>query len=156
MSFKFPLYVALCVSLIYYSFATTANPRLEVLGEGEYAIYSREDVKSSLVDRRVSSGIGFIYYVDSKDVAELRGKFAKIDGESIVISGKSAREIFKKLGYTLVDGRDSSTSLGMTSYYGYSPRGLLCIKSGQQKINLQVVERGATTVVGWPVVLGSY
>jgi len=142
---KFPLFITLCISLIYYSTAVAENPRLEILGDGELAIYSREIVHSPLVTRRVTSGIGFIYYTDSGNAAALRAKFNNIDGESIVLSGISASQIFKTLGYREV-------SLG----YGYSPRGLDFIKVDGQRINLQVVERNGTTVVGWPVILGNY
>ena len=146
----FPLYIAVCVSLVYYSVAMASNPRLEVLGAGEYAIYSREVVTSPLVTRRVASGIGFIYYADSADVAELRAKFDVIDGESIVLDGAVfAREVFKKLGY-------NQTSSNGGIYYGYSPRALAFIKTSGQKVNLQVVERNGSTVVGWPVILGGY
>jgi len=142
---KFPLYLALCISLVYYSLATATNPHLEILGEGEYAIYSREDIASSLITRKVNSGIGFIYYTDSSNASTLREKFDSIDGESIVLSGVTAKEVFKKLGYQEV-----------SPGYGYSPRAKSFIKVNGQKISLQVVERGNTTVVGWPVVLGSY
>lgn len=147
--FKFPLYIALCAVLVFYSAATAANPKLEVLGEGTYAIYSREDIQSPLITRRVSSGIGYIYYTDSKNVSVLRTRFDSIDGESIQISGESAKEIFRKLGYNEVS---SSGDI----YYGYSSRGLAFIKSGGQKINLQISERNGMTTVGWPVILGSY
>jgi len=147
--YKLPLYIALCVSLVYYAIAVVENPRLEVLGDGEFAIYSREDVRSALVQRRVASGIGFIYYTDSGNAAELRAKFSKIDGESIVLGQKTAGQIFRKLGY-----REVSFSGRIT--YGYSPRARTFITSEGQRVNLQVVERNGTTVVGWPVILGSY
>ena len=145
----FPLYIALCVALIYYSAATAGNPALEILGGGEYAIYSREDVASPLITRRISSGIGYIYYCESSDAAMLRQKFTHIDGESITLNNKSAGEVFRALNYRHVSG-----SGGI--FYGYSPRGLEFIKSGGAKINLQIAERNGTTVVGWPVILGGY
>lgn len=146
---KFPLFIALCVALSFYSVMTTANPKLEVLGDGEYAIYSREVVKSHLVQRRVASGIGYIYYTDSQNAEALRQKFNYIDGESIVIEAKSAHGVFAQLGVREV-------SAGNGIFYGYSPRGKSFIKSDGRKINLQVVERNGSTVVGWPVILGSY
>lgn len=142
---KFPLYIALCAVLIFYALAAVENPSLEILGEGTYSIYSRQDVSSPLVTRCVSSGIGFIYYAHSKDASALRALFDHIDGESIEIPGISARQVFKKLGAKEV-----------SSGYGYSPKWRDFIKVGGQRINLQVVERGETTVVGWPVILGSY
>jgi len=149
MAMKLSLYIALCVSLVFYSVATVENPRLEILGEGEFAIYSREDVRSPLVVRRVASGIGFIYYTDSGSAAELRAKFDNIDGESIVVSGKSARQVLGVLGY-----REVSSGGGV--WYGYSPRGRDFISVEGQRVNLQVVERNGTTVVGWPVILGVF
>jgi len=143
---KLPLYIALCISLIYYSSAAAENPRLELLGSGEYAIYSRENIHSPLVTRRVASGIGFIYYTDSGNAAELRAKFDIIDGESIVLPAAfSAQQIFRKLGY-----REVSPG------YGYSPRAKTSITSDGQRINLQVASRNNSTVVGWPVILGVY
>jgi len=146
---KFPLYIALCAALIYYSLAMQQNPRLEVLGEGIYAIYSREDIRSSYVTRRVSSGIGYIYYTDSKNATMLRERFNSIDGESIEVHGQSAKQIFRMLGYKEV-------SYCGDIYYGYSTRGRSFIKADSKRINLQVVERDGRTVVGWPVILGSY
>jgi len=98
--------------------------------------------------RRVSSGIGYIYYTDSGNAAALRARFTHIDGESIVCHF-SAQQVFKKLGYHQV-------SSGGGISYGYSAKGREFIKSGGRKINLQVAERGGVTVVGWPVILGGY
>jgi hypothetical protein len=134
---------------VYYSVAAMENPHLEILGSGEYAIYSRDDIKSPLVTRRISSGIGYIYYTDSGNAGQLREKFKHVDGESITLSAISAGEIFRQLRYIQVSSTDNI-------YYGYSPRGLGFIKSGGQKINLQVAERNGVTVVGWPVILGGY
>jgi hypothetical protein len=94
-------------------------------------------------------GIGFAYYMDSKHAEQVRESFNNIDGESIVLRGVSASEVFGKMGYEVV-----KTSAGI--YYGYSPRGKEFIKLGRDKINLQVVERNGSTVVGWPVILGVY
>lgn len=146
---KLPLYIALCVALVYYSFAAAENPRLEVLGKGTYAIYSRQNISSSLILRRVSSGIGFIYYTDTSSAAALRTKFNNIDGESIQLQGPTVRQIFRKLGYKEV------TSSG-DIYYGYSPRGRSTIKSDGRRINLQIAERNGVITVGWPVILGTY
>jgi len=146
---KFPLYIALCVALIYYSFAAASNPQLETLGEGEFAIYSRQDVSSPLVTRRISSGIGFIYFTHSSNAAALRAKFDYIDGESIVIPHMSGQEVLRRLGH-----REVSYSNGI--WYGYSPRARSFIRANGQRINLQVVERQGTTVVGWPVILGVF
>jgi len=143
--FKFFLYIPFCICLIYVSFVNTHDPALEVLGAGEYCIYSRDVVTSNLITKRIDSGIGYIYYCDSSDAAALRPLFKKIDGESIILENCSMQRVYKILNYKKVG-----------SHYGYSNRGRAFIKDGNTKINLQVVQRGDVTVVGWPVILGSY
>ena len=143
--FKFFLYIALCVCFIYASFVNLRDPALEVLGRGEYCIYSRDVVTSPLITKTLNSGIGFIYYCESTDAKQLRKLFTKIDGESLTLEDFSTHLVFKKLNYKKV-----------IPGYGYSARGKTFIKNGKSKINLQVVARDNVVIVGWPVILGSY
>ena len=148
--FKFFLYIALCISLIYVSLTDLHDPHLEVLGFGTYCIYSKEKISSPLVINCIDSGIGYIYYCESSNAAALRTKFNKIDGESISIQNISAERILKKLNYKKICS-DTSGNL-----YGYSGRGRTFIKNGNTRINLQISTRSEITTVGWPVILGSY
>lgn len=152
--FKFWLYIALCLSLIFYSYSTNTNPKLEVLGAGELSIYSRQDVESALIKRRVETGLGFIYYIERRDAEEVRSLFTQIDGESIALGdGVSAQSILAKLGYKIVSTSNDGV---MQVTYAYSARDSSFILSGEQKINLQIAERNGIVTVGWPVILGSY
>lgn len=146
---KLILYITACLCLIYTSLTDVQNPRLEILGSGEYCFYSRDQINSSLITKKIDSGIGFIYYCDSSNAGVLRPLFEKIDGESITLKKTSPTKILKLLNYNKV----SSTS---EVYYGYSNRGKAFIKNGNTKINIQISSRDGITTVGWPVILGSY
>ena len=161
--FKFFLYISLCVSLIYYSFATIENPRLEVLGVGEYCIYSTQEVVSEFITKRIETGIGYIYYCSSDAAEKVRALFNKIDGESIKLyienHGRQWQsqldDILQKLDYHY--HKISETYDGIIRiYYAYSNRVKDFINIGKDKINLQIAQRGDVIVIGWPVILGSY
>ena len=147
---KLCLFVAMCACLVFYSFAGVANPNLENLGHGEYSFYSTDVVTSELITRTTDLGFSFIYHCDSRDAAEVRRLFGRIDGESIKLHDKaSATSVLRTLGYTEV----SRTG---TMVYAYSPRGKSFIRADGQRVNLQVAYSGNTVIVGWPVILGSY
>jgi|GEM_PF-1112488 len=153
--FKFILYLTLCVCLIFIGLNNVGEPPLEVLGSGEYCIYSRDAVESPLIEKRIDSGIGFMYYCKSSDAAKLRPLFTVIDGESITLENYSAAKVFKILNYKKISSSYIVESAGGI-YYGYSNKGLSFITYGSVKINLQVAVRGSVTTVGWPVILGGY
>ena len=154
MLIKFVLFSALCVSLIFHHFATLSNPRLELLGDGDFSIYSREVITSPLVHSVTNIGIGFVYTTTSSNAAALRAKFNQIDGESIVLSTfKEPSRILALLGYTKVS---TQTLSDLHTIYAYSGRGRDFITSEGTRINLQIAVRGDRVTVGWPVILGSF
>jgi hypothetical protein len=151
---KFCLFVTVCVCLIFHSSVTMTNPKLEILGHGEYCIYSREDVVSPLISRKVQTGLGFMYFTDSKNAASLRALFNHIDGESITLSSnKSTQVILRKLNYHKVS---SDNIGGLHIIYAYSRHAPDFIKNDNRRINLQIAEHNGTVTIGWPVILGTY
>jgi hypothetical protein len=150
---KFCIFAAACVCLIYYSLTVHTNPTLESLGAGEYTIYSRENVQSNLVTRRIDTGLGFMYFTHSQNAAALRALFRNIDGESITLTNINARTILKKLNYSRV-----STSFDgiMQITYAYSNRGHQFITVNNSRVNLQIAETHNRVTVGWPVILGTF
>ena len=151
---KFILFGTLCVALVAQHFLVMENPQLETLGAGDFFIYSREVVVSPLVLERTDVGFGFIYRARSENAAELRAKFNHIDGESLLLDKQmSARDVLWLLGH---EKTSQQTSAGMVVTYGYSGRGRDFIVAGGERVNLQIVERGGRTKVGWPVILGSF
>jgi len=148
---KFLVFAAVCISLVFYHFATMDNPRLELLGAGEFRIYSRQDVDSPLVTNRISIATGFIYVTCASNAAELRDKFTQVDGESITLANHmSARDVLSRLGHVLVD---QHTSAIMQTTYAHSNRHRASVRNGNYRVNLQIIERGGVTTVGWPVIL---
>ena len=126
------------------------NPRLEVLGAGEYCFYSTDNVNGKQITRKIQNGAGYIYYCDGENAGGLRTLFTNIDGESIALQNINTARVFKILNYKRV----SADTHG--NIYGYSNRGRAYIRSGNKKINLQVSVRGDIVTVGWPVILGGY
>ena len=151
---KFVMYVTLCVCLIFWHFAHLQNPALEVLGAGEFRIYSRQKVESHLISRRIDIALGHVFITASYNANALRAKFTHIDGESITLNWRiPARYILNKLGYHKIE---SQTIHRMHITYAYSARGRDFITSGSDRINLQIVERANSTTIGWPILLGGY
>ena len=151
---KFILFATLCIALVAHFFITIDNPQLEALGAGDFFIYSREVVASPLVISTTHVGFGIIYKTRAENAMELRRKFDVIDGESITLDrAKSTRDVLRLLGHEVVDEHSGG---GKVVTYAFSGRGREFIVSDGRRINLQVVERGGRTSVGWPVILGSF
>jgi hypothetical protein len=140
---KFFIYISICLCLIIYAVAIPFRPQLYYY-EGEYCIYSRDDVASPLISRRVNFGLGFIYYCDSQNAPKLRGKFNSIDGESIVIKGKIKYDsILQK--FALHKTGEDFDGIYHTIY-----------AKNERYGTVQIVVRGDDVVVGYPAILGSY
>jgi len=151
---KLILFSTLCVILIFYHFETLSNPRLELLGCGEFSIYSREVITSPLITNTTNIGFGFIYTTHSSNANALREKFNIIDGESITLSNFICpQDILTQLGYTQISYQRGG---GLFTIYAYSNRGRDFIRKTDHRINLQIAVRGGRVTVGWPVILGSY
>jgi hypothetical protein len=140
---KFFIYASVCLSLIVYAVTVPIKPQLWDY-RGEYCIYSREDVRSPLIHRRVDSGLGYIYYCGNGDAKALREKFGKIDGESIIITDDIKYEqILQK--FALQKKSESRDGIYHTIYAQNSRYG-----------SVQIVVRKDDIVVGFPVIIGSY
>jgi len=150
---KFCIFISGCICLIFYSFATVADPQLEILGHGEYCFYSTDIVTSEYITKTTDLGFSYIYHCDSKNAGKVRKLFDHIDGESITLEGSSVQAVLKKLKGRIV----SQSSIGeIQTIYAYILRGNTFIKNGRQKMNLQIANNGTALIAGWPVILGSY
>jgi hypothetical protein len=130
---------------------------LETLGDGTFAFYSTDRVESPLVTDTIDLGFAFIYECKSADAAKVRALFNRIDGESIRLEnyGGNTNRILKSLRARAVTASDFGT-------YAYTPKIKAFITmtkssgAGNAHINLQIVQNQDVTIVGWPVILGSY
>jgi hypothetical protein len=140
---KFFIYVSVCLCLLIYAAAVPLKPQLYYYG-GEYCIYSRDNVVSPLISRRVDFGLGYIYYCDSANAEKLRVKFKNIDGESIVIKDKIKYEsILQKFALHKTD--ETFDGIYKTIY-----------AKNERYGTVQIVVRANDIVVGYPAILGSY
>ena len=147
--------------MVFYSVASPMAVRLEDVGEGRFYFYSTDVVESPLVIGMTKLGFSYMYAVDSRDAAVVRGLFEKIDGESMTIDGdKDFGEILRQLGARKI----FEQKLGeLETVYGYSPRIPTHIVENGRKVNVQIARRKSPTptgqivlTVGWPVILGGY
>jgi hypothetical protein len=140
---KFFIYISVCLCLLIYALAAPIRPQLYYY-DGEYCVYSRDDVASPLISRRVGYGSGYIYYCRSENAEELRRKFRRIDGESVVIRDKIKYEsILQK--FALHKTGESFDGICQTIY-----------AQNERYGTVQIVVRPNDIVVGYPVILGSY
>jgi len=152
--FKLLLFITLCVSLIFYHFASLGNPHLEILGDGYMSIYSRQLVDSPYIIRRHDIATGFIYTTRSYNAPALRAKFTQIDGESITLDTyRPKHEILRILRYRVVHEQRNNI---MHITYAYSGRGRDFIRDGDTRINLQISSRAGRVTIGWPVILSGF
>ena len=151
---KFCIFLSLSICLIFYGVITPRQFGLENYFAGEYAFYSTDLVESPLVTRRQELGFSFIYFTRSEDAAELRRLFTRIDGESITLDIKqSTSEILKKLQARQVS-RDRIGDL--TTIYAYSPKVPTYIIVDGERINIQIAQANNRTLIGFPIILGSF
>lgn len=138
------------ISLCFYSVFAPSHIELDKIGQGLYSFYSTENVESDYIIRRVDLGYSYIYECESENATFLRKQFTKIDGESLRIEGREpVRPILKKFNARPI----ADTNYGI---FAYTPRHSKYIYEGGRKINLQIVRNNEYTIIGWPVILGSY
>jgi len=150
----FVLFLAGSFAFILVHFTGLQNPRLEILGNGELRIHSRQQVTSPLVYRTYQHALGFTYVTSSQNAVALRQKFHTIDGESFTPHRQmSKREILSILGHQVVE---TQTNQIMQVTYAFCARGRDFIMSGNRRVNLQIAQQNNRVTVGWPVILGSF
>ena len=153
---KFCIFLSLSISLIFYGIASPTQHefRLENYFTGTHAFYSSDRIQSPHIINTIDLGFSFIYYVRSENAHIVRPLFKNIDGESITLDNNlDTNNILRRLGASEVSQSNFSE---LDILYAYSPKIPTYIIAHGQSINIQIVQRGNTTTIGWPVILGSY
>jgi len=121
------------------------TPKLETLGEGEYSFYiSGTPPKSPLITKYINNTV----FCKSSDAAKVRSLLKNLNGESITLNSVKT-DVLKKLNY-------QKTFVNSFGQFGYSTRAQALVRVNGKKVNLQVVIKDGKTIVGFPVILGSY
>ena len=107
---------------------------------GEYTVYT-----SSAVDSGVD--LGFCY-MNSKPVSE------NIVGESLAVNNFEIANAIKVLNARVV--KTEYLDDGTTVIYAYTNLIRESVKVGNENVNLQIATRNDRTIIGWPLILGSF
>lgn len=109
--------------------------------DGEYTVYTNENVGSNSVD------LGFCY-MNSKPVSH------HVIGESMVIQNLEVNAALDSLLARVV--KTEFLEDGTIIIYAYTSLIEDNVQVEGNKVNLQIAQRDERFVVGWPLILGSY
>ena len=105
--------------------------------DGEYTAYTKEFQQDSV-------DLGFCYMV--KDSESVIGESVKMDNLEV---GSAIRDLEMKVAYT-------EYLNGTTLIYGYTKKISDSVNVDGEKINIQIAYNDEYTVIGWPLILGSF
>ena len=108
---------------------------------GQYTAYTSSSDENSALN------LGFCYMLSNPNVAD-------IIGESIVINDFEVTTAINQLNARVV--KTEYLDDGTIIMYCYTPLINDSVDVSNQKVNLQIATKNDRTVVGWPLILGSY
>ena len=109
---------------------------------GEYTSYTEEMCDSN------SLNLGFCYMQNGKDNS------AELIGESLKIYNFEPIDALKKLDAQVV--KTECLGSGVVVLYAYTDKICDYVEIDNQKVNLQIANNNEYTVIGWPLILGSF
>lgn len=110
---------------------------------GEYFAYSNEPIS----DKYVNLGSCVMNISEVSD-------HTKIVGESMTIENFEPISALKQLNAKLIKTENLQT--GAQVFYAYSSKINSSVKLDGEKVNLQIAYYGDYSVIGWPLILGSF
>ena len=147
---KFCVFLSTCICFVIYGVGIPRSTQLETIADGIYSFYSTDRVESPYITNTIDLGFSYIYECQSTDASKVRQLLNRVDGESILFTTDiSKRKILDHLGARIV----SVSGFGI---YAYTPRTNNYITNNNRKINIQIAQKGNKTVIGSPIILGSY
>ena len=108
---------------------------------GDYTSYTNQYCNEESID------LGFCY-------ANLDQKNEKIVGESVVVENLEIGNALEVLRASVL--KSEYLNDGTVVIYAKTPLINDCVDVSYGKVNLQIATRGSRSVVGWPLILGSY
>ena len=136
------LMVVICVALIL-MFTVNERENFSLLDyfSGEYTVYTSNKNEENAVD------LGFCYIGDKK-------MSNSILGESIEVENIEPLEALKSLNAKIV--KTEVLENGTTIIYAYSGLINKNVLVFNKKVNLQIAIRDDITIIGWPLIMGSF
>lgn len=135
--------IFLCIVMVlFYVNQTKSNFSLKDYFTGKMSYYTQNSVSNTSIN------LGFCY------LSENINKHSIIVGESIVVENLEISTALKILKAKIIEKGylDNKT----TVIYAYSPLITSQIKSKKNKVNLQIAINNNATIIGWPLILGSF
>ncbi len=123
------------------SFNVDNNFSLKKYFDGEYYVYTEQQVNTSSIN------LGSCYMtkdVEAKDCV----------GESLLIYNFEPVSALKQLSAKII--KTEKLKGGPTVLYAYSPLISRTVEIEGEKVNLQIANYNTYSVIGWPVILGSF
>lgn len=108
---------------------------------GEYTVYTSNSSGPNSVD------LGFCY-MNSSPVSE------NVIGESVVLKNYEVGDVIKKLNAKVV--KTESLEDGTIVIYAITNLIQEKVQVSGENVNLQIATKDEITVIGWPLILGSY
>lgn len=133
--------VVFIVFLIVLSGVKTNNFSLLDYFSGDYTVYTSQD------NDKNSLNLGFCYMNSKPSVSN-------VVGESIVIENLEIDSALKSLNARVV--KTEYLEDGTTVIYAYSSLIDEKVEVFENYVNLQIATRKERSVIGWPLILGSY
>lgn len=135
--------IAIILMCILLSSNTKTNFSLLDYFNGEYYAYTSSQVSSN----SVNLGNCYMNNFKLKDNSILIGESIKIDNLEI---GAALKTLNAKLIKT------EHLESGAVVIYAYSPKILTSVRVGSNKVNLQIANYDEYSIIGWPLILGSF
>ena len=117
------------------------NFSLQDYFDGEYYVYTQNQIDNS------SEDLGFCYMTKSIDTK------AKI-GESVVVENLEIGKALKDLKAEII--KSECLPDGTTVLYAYTDLISKNVEIEKQKVNLQIALKSNVTIIGWPLIIGSF
>lgn len=109
---------------------------------GEYTSYTEEQ------NSETDLNLGFCFMQET-DVVD-----ARLVGESLKIYNFEPIDALKKLNATLV--KTECLDDGLVVLYAYTNKIKDCVELDNKKVNIQIANCEEYSIVGWPLILGSF
>jgi len=109
---------------------------------GEYCLYSNQESENSI-------NLGFCY-LSKENSSSLKN----IVGESLKIENLEISDAIKTLNAKVV--KTEYLENGTTVIYAYSPLIKNNVSVNDKKVNLQIATNKDVSIIGWPLILGSF
>lgn len=130
------------IMVLFYAHSLNTNFTLKNYFKGTYTSYSNVETKNS-------TNLGFCYLNTSVDIPQKH-----LIGESIILENIELNSALTSLKAKVVKTECLENCLVVI--YAYTPLIKCNVNINNKKVNLQIAHKNEKTIIGWPLILGSF